>query len=265
VARQAPSSRQAPKGGKGQERSRATPLKRSPRVERPAAALVRALGHEFSDPGLLGEALTHRSAAGTEGHPFGYERLEFLGDRVLGLVIADLLLETFPDEPEGAIALRFAGLVRRETLERVADAIRIGRHIRVSENEERVGGKENRGIQADVCEAVIGALYLDGGFEVARRFVFRHWGSLIGDLGHARPDAKTALQEWTQARGLPLPVYRVVGREGPAHRPYFTVEVEIAGEGRAPGAAPSKRSAEQAAAAGLLGKLDPKYGRRGDD
>lgn len=221
---------------------------------RPAPGrLAKALGHRFARPELLAEALTHRSAAGGSQR-FDYERLEFLGDRVLGLVVADLLLEAFPDEPEGSLARRFTGLVRREALEKVAAALDLGRYLRLAESEERAGGRDNRGIQADACEAVIGAVYLDGGFEAAREIVLRHWRPLLNESGPA-PDSKTRLQEWAQARGLPLPRYRVIEEAGPAHDPSFTMEVSVRGERPIQATASSKRQAEQEAAAMLLRAL----------
>lgn len=213
-----------------------------------------ALGHRFADPDLLAEALTHRSAAGGR-FPLGYERLEFLGDRVLGLVIAEALLARHPEDPEGAIARRFTGLVRREALAEVAAKIDLPRHLRLSDNEERGGGRNNPAIQADACEAVIGALYLDGGLSAARRFIARCWEPLMAGPGRGRRDPKTRLQEWLQGRGMALPKYRVIKKTGPAHEPLFTIEVGIEGGATASARARSKREAEQEAAAELLARL----------
>jgi ribonuclease-3 len=219
------------------------------------------LGHRFSRPELAREALTHSSAAqGTAGRPTSYERLEFLGDRVLGLVVALLLFERFAGESEGHLARRHAELVRKETLARVATAIDLGRHVRLARGEEEAGGRDNPAILADACEAVIAALFLDGGFEAAAAFIGRHWAPLIeADLTPPK-DAKTALQEWAQGRGLDLPLYREIGRDGPPHAPLFKVEVSI--EGHVPEVAdgPSKRTAEQAAAGALLARLEVEYG-----
>ncbi len=215
--------------------------------------LSAVLGHVFHDPDLLEQALTHRSAmvAGQEG----YERLEFLGDRVLALVVADMLLDAFPTENEGALAKRYTALVRRETLADVAREIGLGRYIHLSRGESEGGGRENEGILADVCEAVIAALYRDGGLAAARAFIERHWTTRLRKALRPPQDSKTALQEWAQARGYPLPTYRTIGRVGPDHAPIFTVSVAIPGFAPAKGEGPSKRSAEQAAAAQLLETL----------
>lgn len=220
---------------------------------RTPATLARRLGHAFARPELLREALTHRGAAvAGDGPRFGNERLEFLGDRVLGLVIAQLVHSGFPDEPEGILARRFTGLVRREALEEVASGLGLGAYLILAESDAQSGARDNRGIQADACEAVIGALYLDGGLEVARSFILKHWAPLVSDFGAGVRDAKTRLQEWAQARGLPLPSYREVERSGPAHVPEFVIEAAVKGQPPARGRASSKRAAEQAAAENLL-------------
>jgi len=211
------------------------------------------LSHRFASPNLLREALTHPSAAGSPLQ--SYERLEFLGDRVLGLIVADLLLAHFQEEPEGALARRFAALVRRETLAEVAESIGLGNFLILAKAEQGAGESANPTLLADACEAVIGALYLDGGLAAARGFVVPHWTPLLeADLTPPQ-DAKTTLQEWAQGRGLPLPAYREARREGPAHEPVFTVEVTVAGHPPAVGEGRSKRLAEQAAAGRLLAAL----------
>jgi ribonuclease-3 len=215
--------------------------------------LDEVLGHAFAKPELLDEALTHASA--TRRRSRGYERLEFLGDRVLGLVIAHTLLETFPKEREGDIAKRHASLVSRDALVDVAKAIGLGQHIRLSKGEADAGSRASEAVLADVMEAVIAALYLDGGLEAARRFITAHWQKLI-DADVAPPrDAKTRLQEWAQARGLGLPTYTETSATGPAHAPERTIEVRIPGHPPAVGTGRSKREAEQTAAASLLGKV----------
>jgi len=218
--------------------------------------LAEALGHRFTRPELLIEALTHRSAARADFHQFGYERLEFLGDRVLGLIIADLLLECYSDAPEGDLSLRLSGLVRREALEEVAGRLKLGQFIHLAEDEVRTGGRENAGILADACEAVIGALYLDGGLGVARAFILVNWRPLLEKAVTAPQDPKTKLQEWAQALKLPLPVYRVVAEEGPAHDPMFSVEVVVKGQKPARAKAGSKRGAQQQAAQKILARID---------
>ncbi len=219
--------------------------------------LEQDLGHRFRRPELLTQALTHPSVAQTPGERAAtYERLEFLGDRVLGLVIARLLFETFPDEPEGDLAPRFTNLVRREGLARVAADIGLGEHVILSRGEEETGGKQNPGILADVLEAVLAALYLDGGLETADRFIRRHWNELMTEDAVPPKDSKTRLQEWAQGRGLPLPEYRETGRQGPPHAPLFTVQVSLPGQHPASATGPSKRAAEQKAAAALLEDMD---------
>ncbi|MFO1057791.1 MAG: ribonuclease III [Dongiaceae bacterium] len=222
----------------------------------PGAAhpLETALGHAFADPGLLIQALTHPSI-GRGGPAGGYERLEFLGDRVLGLVVADLLYRGFPDATEGALARRFAQLVRRESLARVAAAIDLAPHIRLSRGEAESGGRDNAGLLADCCEAVIGALWLDGGLEAAAPLIQRFWVPMIAEAATPPQDARTALQDWAQARALPLPSYRTVGESGPPHDPTFVVAVAVEGQPPAEGTARSKRAAATAAAAAMLARL----------
>ncbi len=217
------------------------------------ARLGRVLGHVFADPDLLVQAVSHPSLLGLARNAArGYERLEFLGDRVLGLVVAEWLLERFPDEAEGAIARRHTALVRAESLALVAEAIDLGAHLRLSAGE---GGAEMRptpNVLADACEAVIGALYIDGGLEAARRFIRARWADLLAGDAAPPQDPKTALQEWAMARGRGLPEYTLLGRTGPDHAPAFQVKVAVAGLGEATGEGPSKRAAEKAAAAALL-------------
>ncbi len=220
------------------------------------------LGHDFARPELLEEALTHPSALNPERRQSrrrpakrGYDRLEFLGDRVLGLVVADLLWQRFADEPEGLLTRRLTQLVRRETLARVARSIGLGRHLVLSRAEAAAGAAANPGILADACEAVIAAIYLDGGFAAAAGFVGRLWEPLIGETGMPPADPKTALQEWAQARGRGLPAYELVATSGPDHAPHFTVTARVAGADAATATASSKRAAEAGAAALLLARL----------
>ena len=214
-----------------------------------AAAIVE---HTFGRPALLAEALTHPSASG-RGH--GYERLEFLSDRVLGLVVADMLLAAFPDEDEGALALRFTSLVRRESLAAIADGIGLATVIEMTRGEAESGGRENPSTLADALEAVIGALYLDGGLAIAERFVRRHVAPAMHTAEGPPKDAKTALQEWAQANALALPHYATVSTEGPAHSPTFEIEARVEGQPPATASGASKRAAEQAAAAVLLARI----------
>lgn len=227
--------------------------------------LAQTIGYGFARRELLTEALTHPSAlapergrGGQTRSPLnrGYERLEFLGDRVLGLIIAELLWRRFETEPEGHLTRRLTHLVRREALARVADAIGLGSHLILSRAEAAAGvAAKNPGILADVCEALIAAIYLDGGYEAASAFVRRFWYPLIEEMASAPRDPKTALQEWAQARGLALPAYRLVGTSGPDHARRFTVAVSVAGGSSAVATASSKRTAEAGAAALLLERL----------
>ncbi|MGH7030809.1 MAG: ribonuclease III [Stellaceae bacterium] len=233
--------------------------------ERSCDDFARRLGHDFARPELLAEALTHPSALVPERRRSrrrkparrGYDRLEFLGDRVLGLVIADLLWRRFADEPEGLLTRRLTQLVRREALAQVAESIGLGRHLVLSHAETVAGAAANPGILADACEAVIAAIYLDGGFAAATGFIRRLWEPLIGETAAPPRDPKTALQEWAQARGLGLPVYQLVATSGPDHAPLFTVMASVAGADGVTEAASSKRAAEAGAAAALLARLAP--------
>jgi ribonuclease III len=217
--------------------------------------LETALGHSFRNSDLLTEALTHRSAAG-ESSPSN-ERLEFLGDRVLGLVIAQLLMARFPAAEEGEMSRRLTALVRREALAEIAERINLASHVVFGPSDAKAG-RENPGLLANACEAVIGALFLDGGLDAARSFIDDSWGAMLDDGEGAERDAKTRLQEWVQARGRSLPRYEVTDREGPAHAPQFAVMVHVDGEPPETGEGASKRAAEQAAAAALLARLDKK-------
>ena len=215
-------------------------------------ALEKRLGHVFSNKRLLDRALTHRSVGAlAEG---SYERLEFLGDRVLGLVVADMLLHRFPKDPAGHLSRRFNALVRRETLADVARDLNLGGEIRFGQYEE-ADWADNPAILSDVCEALIAAMYRDAGLETARAFILRNWEKrLEADLTPPR-DGKSALQEWTMARGLGLPHYEEVSRSGPDHAPIFTMRVTIPKHGSAQAEGRIKRHAEQSAAEQLLESL----------
>ena len=210
------------------------------------------IGHAFADPALLARALTHSSAEAPGG---SNERLEFLGDRVLALVMAEALLSSDPGAPEGRIAPRLNALVRRETLADVAREIGLGEHLRLGRSEMRSGGRRKEALLADAMEAVIAAVHRDAGFEAARRVVLRLWAERIGRVEVDARDAKTALQEWVQARGDGPPDYAVVAREGPDHAPIFTIEARLAHGPMARATARTKREAEQVAAAALLAEV----------
>lgn len=220
------------------------------------AGLEQRLGYRFSDPTLLALALTHGSARGVRGSSVvSNERLEFLGDRVLGLVIAELLYRRFVDEPEGGLAQRHAALVSRSTLTRVAERLHLSASIVASRSEREAGGTRNPGMLADTCEAIIGAMFLDGGLSVAAAFIEAQWSAFISGTLTPPKDPKTALQEWAQGRNLGLPNYREVKRHGPAHAPEFWVEVALPEVGATVATGATKRAAEQAAAEDLLRRL----------
>lgn len=212
----------------------------------PDSDLEARLGYRFARKALLDQALTHASAAGA-GRP-SLERLEFLGDRVLALAIANDLIRRFPGEDEGALARRLASLVSGESLVLVAGELELARHVRTDAGVS--GGGIPNSVLEDVCEAVIGAIYLDGGLAPAAALVERLWAKLMTE--HPPSDAKTELQEWVQARGMKLPVYETVAAEGPPHAPVFTIEAAIEGLPPVRGTAGSKRAAERAAAEELL-------------
>lgn len=215
--------------------------------------LEKALGHRFKNQQLIEVALTHASMRGGKAKKSDNERLEFIGDRVLGLVIAEALSQRFPAASEGELARRYNRLVRGEACAKVARALGLGSHLILSDSEAGSGGRAKATILADAMEAVLGAVFLDAGFDKSRTVVRALWGTQ--DDKHptgAGPDAKSALQEWAQGKGLALPEYVEVSRKGPDHEPRFTSEVRIAGCAPARGEGASKRAAEQAAARTLL-------------
>lgn len=216
------------------------------------AQLEAALGTSFNDRKLLERALTHASVRSGRGPHQDNERLEFLGDRVLGLVVAELLHTALPDVREGDLARRFNRLVCGESCAEVARDIDLGRYLILSDGEAENGGRDKDTILADAIEAVLGAVFLDGGFKRAREAVHRLWADRLHAIGSTTVDAKSALQEWAQGRGLDLPVYSEVARKGPDHAPRFIAEVRIGGAEPATGKGTSKRQAEQAAAEALL-------------
>lgn len=217
----------------------------------PIDALMDELGHDFARPELLATALTHPSAA-ESGRAGSYERFEFLGDRVLALAIADLLIRSFPDEAEGDLARRHSRLVARAALAAAAGGIGLGGYLRMSEGEADSGLRGNETVLADAMEAVFGAIFLDSGFTAAQVVIIRLWQPMVDADATPPQDAKSALQEWAQARGRGLPEYVEVARSGPDHAPAFTIEVRLDRLPPAEGRGASKRAAEQAAAAVLL-------------
>jgi ribonuclease-3 len=217
------------------------------------ATLETQLGYRFSDPSLLKLALSHASI----GEPSN-ERLEFLGDRVLGLVVAERLYADYPGIDEGGLAVRLNALVRREACAKAGEAAGLSPYLIMAASESGSGGRKKGAILAGACEAMIAALYLDGGLEAAKRFVLRYWEEQFQSLKPELRDAKTALQEWAQSGALPnraQPSYGVKQRLGPDHAPLFSVEVSIPGHEPQRGEGPSKREAEQNAARSMLVSL----------
>ncbi len=216
------------------------------------------LGYRFKNEVLLEEALTHPSCnlKQEDGSPFSYQRLEFLGDSVLGAVVSHLLITHFPHEVEGDLARRKAVLVAKDAVAKVVRNLGIHEHIRFSAVEANSGACDNSSVQEDIGEAVIGAIFVDGGFDAAREFIATHWLERLKALKDAPIDGKTALQEWAQGRGLGLPIYTLVNQEGPAHAPIFTVEVAVEGRASQQAEANNKRKAEQSAAEKMLEQVE---------
>jgi ribonuclease-3 len=221
------------------------------------------IGYRFKDAALLEQALTHISAlAGPRNRSGSYQRLEFLGDHVLGLVISDMLYSAFPKADEGELSRRLADLVRKEACADVARAIELGAAIRLGASESNAGGRNRAAILADVCEALVGAVFLDGGYKAASEVIGRLWEQRMRAPTRPLRDAKTILQEWAQAQGLPTPAYKEVERKGPDHDPEFRVTVQLPDHEPAEGLGRSKRAAEQAAAAAMLTREGVKAERR---
>jgi ribonuclease-3 len=233
------------------------------RRRRRGTVLEERVGYRFKDGALLDCALTHISALkGARNRAGSYQRLEFLGDHVLGLVISDVLFRAFPKADEGELSRRLADLVRKETCAEIAVTIELGAAIKLGSSEANAGGRKRPAILADVCEALIGAVYLDGGYPAAEGLVERLWQVRMQATAQPVRDSKTVLQEWAQARGLPTPVYREVARTGPDHSPVFCVAVQLPNFAAAEGSGRSKRAAEQGAAAAMLARERVKPERR---
>jgi ribonuclease-3 len=259
-------------------RAKRTPAapRREPATEEPAAALPsqavepiaekkeslrrrrgngleQRIGYHFQDVLLRDAALTHVSALkGSRNRTSSYQRLEFLGDHVLGLVISDLLYRSFPKADEGELSRRLSDLVRKETCAEIAVAIDLGVAIYLGSSEANSGGRKRPAILADVCESLIGAVYLDGGYPAAEALVEKLWKERMLATKQPLRDPKTVLQEWAQGRGLPTPVYQETGRSGPDHNLVFRVEVRLPNLAPAEGSGRNKRAAEQVAAAAML-------------
>lgn len=216
------------------------------------------LGYKFINSKLLDEALTHPSISMQKSENdaiFNYERLEFLGDTVLALIIAELLINKYPLEREGALAKRHSGLVHGEALAAIAENIGISEYIRMTSGEAAGGGRQNRSNMENTLEAVIGAIYMDGGLEPAKTFIAKHWAQAIEEMVEPPKDAKTSLQEWAQGRGLPIPVYEVISTSGPAHGPNFLIRVTVQGFEPVESTGSSKKKAEKLCAEIFLEKV----------
>ena len=212
------------------------------------------LGYTFVKPDYLVRSVTHSSMVSP--HRDDNQRLEFLGDRVLGLVMAEALLKADPSAPERLLAPRFNALVRKETCADVARQVDLGAVLKLGRSEMKTGGRRKEALLADAMEAVIAAVYQDGGFEAARDVILRLWGKRVNNVADDARDAKTALQEWAQARGETPPQYVEVARTGPDHQPIFTIEARLSSGPSEQATAGSKRQAEQAAASALLKKVE---------
>ena len=236
--------------------------KRTRRRKLPAPSSKSASATGSPIRSILEMALTHISALkGARNRAGSYQRLEFLGDHVLGLVISDMLYRAFPKADEGELSRRLADLVRKETCTEIARSVDLGAVIRVGSSEHNAGARSRPAILADVCEAVIGAVYLDGGYKAAEEVVERLWQVRLRATAQPLRDPKTVLQEWAQARGLPTPAYREIARSGPDHSPEFRVAVQLPALAPAEGLGRSKRAAEQAAAAAMLAREGVKPAR----
>ena len=211
------------------------------------------LGHRFTDEGLLRQALTHASSAVKKDHD--NQRLEFLGDRVLGLVISEALFEDDRSAREGQLAPRFNALVRKEACAEVAEQVGLGDALMLGRSEMRSGGRRKVALLGDAMEAVIAAVYIDAGFDVARTLILRLWGARISTAEARAADPKSALQEWAQGRGLPTPRYIDISRTGPDHQPIFVVEATLTTGQSARGEAASKKAAQVQAASALMAQI----------
>lgn len=221
-------------------------------MTRSLAELEKALQYNFKDKTLLEIALTHSST----GEKYNYERLEFLGDRVLGLIIASLLYDRFPEEKEGDLAKRLASLVQGTTLAKLSMQINLSDYINFSEAENAAGGAQNEHILADVFEAVIGALYRDGGYEPCRKLIEREWKDVLHVMKKPPQHPKTAVQEWAQAKGLPVPLYEIIDQTGPDHAPVFNVSMTLPGFQPVSAQGKSRAEAEKQAAKAFLKTIE---------
>jgi ribonuclease-3 len=248
-AQAAPESEAAPKTPAKKKRARSSKAKGT----NANAALEARIGHSFTDPNMLMQAITHVSAL-KSGRKRGdsYQRLEFLGDHVLGLVVSDMLYHAFPNADEGELSKRLAELVRKESCADVAKSLGLLDDIKLGSVGSSADARLRKSILGDICEAVIGAIFLDGGHAAAADFVRRNWTERMHKPRRPLRDPKTVLQEWAQGKGLPTPVYREVERTGPHHDPQFRVAVDLPGLAPAEGIGGSKRAAEKVAASVMI-------------
>jgi ribonuclease-3 len=220
-----------------------------------ATAIEARIGHKFADPTLLATAFTHVSALkSTRKRGDSYQRMEFLGDHVLGLIVSDMLYRAFPNANEGELSKRLAELVRRESCADVAKSLGLVDDIKLGAVGAGAGARLRRSVLGDICEAVIGAVFLDGGYGAAAQFVERNWTERMRKPRRPLRDPKTVLQEWAQANRLPTPAYREIERTGPHHDPQFRVAVDLPGLAPAEGVGGSKRDAEKAAASAMVAR-----------
>jgi ribonuclease-3 len=218
--------------------------------------LEQSINYQFNNKDLLQQALTHTSVSSeSTSYKGNYERLEFLGDAVLGLIISEFLVNYYRTEDEGLLAKRRAALICGDTIAKIATSLDIGNHVILTVGDINCGKRTNQAILENVLEALIGAIYLDGGLEVARQFVLQHWMHIASNTEPPQQDAKTALQQWAQQHGKPIPIYVTINTKGPAHEPIFTVEVRVEGLQPLSAQGKSKRIAEREAARKLLAAL----------
>jgi len=241
-------------GRKAAKKKRARVAKAGSKAATAATAAIEArIGHKFTDASLLTTAITHVSALKPQRkRGESYQRLEFLGDHVLGLIVSDMLYRSFPDADEGELSKRLADLVRKESCAEVAKALGLADDIKLGAVGAGASVRLRKSVLGDICEAVIGAVYLDGGYVAAASFVERNWIERMKKPRQPLRDPKTVLQEWAQGKGLPTPVYREVERTGPHHDPQFRVAVELPGLASAEGIGGSKRAAEKVAASVMI-------------
>jgi len=224
-----------------------------PSAKPATSAIEQRLGHKFADPSLLMTAMTHVSALKpSRKRGESYQRLEFLGDHVLGLIVSDMLYRAFPNADEGELSKRLADLVRKESCADVAKSLGLAEDIKLGAVGPGAGARLRKSVLGDICEAVIGAVFLDGGYPAASEFVERNWTERMRKPRLPLRDPKTVLQEWAQGKGLPTPVYREVERTGPHHDPQFRVAVDLPGLAPAEGVGGSKRAAEKVAASVMI-------------